>query len=227
MASDGEGVSSTLPVVLRRFLEEVRSVRRLLQIDIDINTWMARLPTPAEVRPKTCPGCERAGAPLGGRLGIVGHGCRGRAISGPIDHEDKSGTGRSIQIRRFRCRHCRAVITVAPRGVLPRRRFTSFAIAWGLALFGLMLLSTTAIRERLTPWRAAPWTVNPGWATLLGWARAVRGGRLFPELPRPAASANLRRVAERAAIALSARGPPDMDGLSQDLRAGYGGLSEG
>lgn len=154
---------------------------------------------------------------------IVGHGLRKRTVIGPADHEDVGGRVIALALRRYRCRACAAVLTVTPRGVVRRRCFCAFAIAWALALFGLLGLSVTAVRERVTNWRARPDTTNLAWAALKRWARAVRDRRLFPNLPQAPPSASLRRVAARAAMALAGEAPPEMRTLGEDIRAGYGG----
>lgn len=156
---------------------------------------------------------------------IVGHGTRPREVLGPADHGHVAGGIVSILLRRYVCRACGAVLTVGPRGLLRGRRYSAFAIAWALALFGLIRLTLTAVRETVTLWREEPHTANLGWASLRRWARAVRHRRLFSGLPHPPPTASLRRVAGRAAMALAAEAPAERRGLREDLRAGYGGLS--
>lgn len=177
-----------------------------------------------DVRPATCVACGAAGAPLGKRLVIVGHGLRERALTGPLDHEDAGGCVTVVRTRRYRCRACAAVLEVVPRGILPRRRYSAFAVARALALFGLLILTATAVRERVTTWRAMPHTPNLAWPALMRWARAVRDRRLFPGVPRSPPGATLRQVAERAAMALAGAAPPERRAHADDVRAGYGGV---
>jgi hypothetical protein len=157
-------------------------------------------------------------------LVIVGHGLRERTLVGPLDHHGGIGQAIVLQVRRYRCRACAAVLTVVPRGVLPGRRYGAFAIAWALALFGLLGLPAIAVRQRVTSWRAEPYTSNLAWASLRRWARALRDRRLFPRLPRPAPPATLRRIAERAAMALTAEAPLERRELRPDEQAAYGGI---
>lgn len=182
------------------------------------------VPSVCDARPGTCLACGAAGAPVGKRMVIVGHGLRDREVVGPFDHEDAGGNVIVLRLRRYRCRACRAVLTVVPRGVLLGRRFSAFAIAWALALFGLLGLPVIAVRTRVTSWRAAPFTTNLAWASLLRWARAVHDGRLFPGLPRAAPPATLRRIAQRAAMALGGEAPAERGELGPDHQAGYGGI---
>lgn len=203
---------------------ERRSNERIVHAAIEIKSWAMEVPSVCDLRPGTCPGCGAAGAPLGERVVIVGHGLRKRSVIGPLDHRGGIGQAIVLQVRRYRCRACAAVLTVVPRGVLLGRRYGAFAIAWALALFGLLGLPVTAVRERVTSWRAEPHTSNLAWASLSRWARALRDRVLFPSLPRPAPTATLRRIAERAAMALAAEAPPERSVLGPDEKAGYGGL---
>lgn len=185
---------------------------------------MAAPPTVDDVRPARCPCCDAVGAPPGRSLVIVGHGLRRRGVIGPLDHEDAAGEVVMLDLRRYRCQACGAVLVVVPRGVVRRRRYSAFAIAWALALFGLLGLSVVDVRQRVTPWRATPYTTNLAWAALVRWARAVRDRRLFPSLPAAVPKASLRQVAHRAAMALVGEAPAQQRGLGDDLRAGYGGV---
>src|SRR5262249_9437909 len=154
--------------------KETRSFTRVIQSTISIKRWTTQMPSPADVRPKQCSGCSRAAAPLGERIVVVGHGTRRRNVLGPCGPGDAVGTLISILARRFRCRGCGAVLLVVPLGVLPVRRYCAFAIAWALALFGLLGLSASEVRERVTSWRREPHTANLGWPALKRWARDVR-----------------------------------------------------
>jgi hypothetical protein len=191
---------------------------------IEIKRWAQSVPPVGDVRPARCPACTAVGAPIGKPVVIVGHGLREREILGPVEHEDPAGGSIVVLLRRFRCRACAAVLTVVPRGVLRLRRYSAFAIAWALALFGLLGLTVTGVRERVTSWRATPYTSNLAWAALIRWTRDVRDRRLFPGLPRPPPSVTLRRVAARAAMALAGESPPWRRELGEDARAGYGGV---
>lgn len=208
-------------------MEKTRSNQRVVESKIEIKRWMEEVPSVGDARPKRCVACLAVGTPLGKPIVIVGHGTRSRNVIGPRHHEDVVGGMHTILLRRFLCRACDAVLTVVPRGVLFRRRYSAFAIAWALALFGLVRLTATVVRERVTRWRAMPHTVNLGWAALIHWARAVRDGRLFPGLPRSPPDASLRRVAERTAMALAAEAPTELRAFREDIRAGYGGIVVG
>jgi len=120
-----------------------------------------------------------------------------------------------IAVRRYQCRRCGGTTTVVPRGVVRRRLFTAAAIGLALCLFGLVRLCAARVREQVSPWRSIGAAAIVGWAQLDRWTDAVRDGRLFPEVLRGPREAGRRRdVAQRAAVALSARCPPQQWGLS-------------
>lgn len=111
-----------------------------------------------------------------------------------------------IAVRRYRCRHCCAVCTVVPRGVVPRRHFSAGAIGWTLFLLGHEGLSSRVIRDRVggqgCP-EAGAW-VTPG-----RWLNAVEKQRLFRI--RPALAGSTLQRAERVAMALVSFAPPALE----------------
>jgi hypothetical protein len=162
---------------------------------------MAQMPTCAEARPATCPCCNKAARPVGGRLVIVGHGVVERQLRGPIA---AAGEAESIvlQVRRYRCRACKAILTVGPLGLARGRWYGAGAIALALEAYGRGETSV-AIRRRVSPSSTVGVSACERWVTLVRWIDAARGGRLFAvtalgELPR-------RRVAEHVVLALAGR----------------------
>jgi len=117
-----------------------------------------------------------------------------------------------LRVRRYLCRGCGMTMTVVPRAMVHKRLYSASAIALALALWALARLSEAEVRERVNPWQVQSTLSVPGrWMTLRRWARAIRRRRLFPSLPPAPPEWTLRRVAERAAMALSARAPPGPD----------------
>jgi hypothetical protein len=162
---------------------------------------MARMPTCAEARPATCPCCSAAARPVGGRLVIVGHGVVERQLRGPIAAEAEAESI-VVQVRRYRCLACKAILTVGPRGRVRRRWYGAGAIA--LAFEGYARGETSAsIRHRVSPSATVGGSARERWVTLVRWIDAAGGGRLFGvsalgDLPR-------RRVAELVVLALAGR----------------------
>jgi len=159
-----------------------------------------------EVRPGRCPACGATGRPLGGRLGLHGHGLRERHQWGPADLGAVPAVI-GILLRRYQCQPCGAIVVVGPRGLLGRRLYSAGTVAMALALWGLAMLSPPEVRRRVSPLRIVGATAAAGWSSLRRWCRAVRGGRLFPAVRALLAEATLREVAARAATTLAAYGP--------------------
>lgn len=153
-----------------------------------------------------------ASRPTGGRLGLQGHGVRDRQVCGPTE---AGGTPRWIVIacRRYRCVHCRAVLTVVPRGIAPRRHYGHAAIAMALALWTLAGKPSGEVRDLVCARRIR---LDPArrWPTLTRWARAA-AATLAPMTLRDAAA----RVAQ---IAIG-RAPPALRRAPRWAQAFAGG----
>ena len=139
---------------------------------------------------------------------IVGHGLVSRQVLGP---ETPRGTPVQavVMLRRYRCRACKAVLIVGPRGLVGRRWYSGGAIALALSAYGRGETSAQA-RARTSPFPVVGTSATERWATLVRWVEAARGGELFTidglgPLGR-------RRVAEQVSLALSARGGRTLGG---------------
>lgn len=106
-----------------------------------------------------------------------------------------------IEVRRYECQECDAVMTVVPREVLPRMLFTASAIALALALYGLKGRSARAIRAEVSPLREVG-TPEGGWKSLHRWIK--RAPALWACIRATATDASARVRAERAATTLAA-----------------------
>jgi hypothetical protein len=103
--------------------------------DIDPHQWcLEALPDVDLVRPPACPICLTA-AKIGGRVILQGHGKRQREVVVPavVDEEDDVEL-LDCWVRRYRCVLCGAVITVLPKGVLPRYLYSAAAMVMALLL---------------------------------------------------------------------------------------------
>jgi hypothetical protein len=120
--------------------------------------------------------------------------------------------------RRYRCQPCGAVVTVVPRETATGRLYTTSAVAWALALFGVARLPAAHVRRITSPWRVVGAAAVRRWVTLRRWVAAVVEGRLFCRLPRPPNGCDPRQAAGRIAIAVSAHAPPTL--ASAVARAG-------
>ncbi len=177
---------------------------------VSLNNWMRRTPSAEEVRPAKCPCCGVASRPVGKGLNLHGHGQRERQVRGPL-HPGGKPVQVIIKLRRYRCRSCRATMTVGPMGLVARRLFSAAAMGLGLCLWGLEKQKEAAVYQQVNSWRRSPEQAKRGWRQLGRWVHGIVQGRLFrgllPGLPGSLAQAP-RAVAERAAAALAARCSP-------------------
>jgi hypothetical protein len=126
-----------------------------------------------------------------------------------------------IDVRRYRCARCRAVITVAPAETLTRRLYSAAGIAWALALYGLSLLAPALVRELVSPWLIVGEHSVTRWRTLSRWCAATAAGQLFTKLRLPGGG-TAREVAAGAALALSAFAVPVPEPPPLDVLAFHG-----
>jgi len=132
---------------------------------------------------------------------LVGHGLIERQVRGP-GAPGAAPEQSVVKLRRYRCRACRAIVAVGPRGLIRRRWYGAGAIA--LALSSLARGETSAAtRARTSPSYRVGASAVDRWATLVRWVEAARRAELFGiaglgELHR-------RRVAEHVVLALAAR----------------------
>lgn len=132
---------------------------------------------------------------------LVGHGLVERQVRGP---GDASGAAEQVvlRLRRYRCRTCRAVCVVGPRGLVHRRWYGAAAIALSLARYARGE-STRAVRAVISPARTIGASASERWSTLVRWIDTVQEGRLFGVAGL--SGLGRRAVAERVVLALAAR----------------------
>ena len=169
---------------------------------LGIKAWLERMPTCAEARPGTCPCCKAAAQPVGRPLVIVGHGLVERQVLGP-QTPGAVAEALVIKLRRYRCRACKAVLMVGPRGVLLRRRYGAGAISLALAAYGHGATGRE-VRERTSPWRKVGGSAVERWLTVVRWIEAARLGELFGVTGL--AGLDRRNVARQVVLVLAARG---------------------
>jgi len=90
--------------------------------------------------------------------------------------------------------------------VTARRHYAATAIALAVALYGVVGLTASKVREQVSPWRVPEEATS--WPTLRRWLCAIAQGALFARVRRVPASFGRRQVAERAATTLAAYAPP-------------------
>jgi hypothetical protein len=182
---------------------------------------MANLPPVDLVRPARCPSCDAPSRPIGGPLGLHGHGLRERQIRGPLT---PGGPAKLVSVlaRRYKCLSCRAIVLVVPRGVLPRRLYSAPVIAWVLARVGLEGATTATVRAEVCPSLILGPSAVERWLAPSRWIEARRQGLLFPQRGRSPPTASRKQVAERTAMQFVALAPPSASGLPAPSAAWYG-----
>jgi hypothetical protein len=134
---------------------------------------------------------------------------RTRQVRGPLEPGGEPTT-LAVDVRRYRCSACQAVVTVLPRGLVPRRHFSSAAIGQALLRYGQMQQSQREVRQHTSPWRVVGEAAVTGWVTLRRWLEALQSGRLFAQVRASPATFTARERAERAAQTLAAQAPASM-----------------
>ena len=158
--------------------------------------------------------CNAPSRPVGGALGLHGHGLRERQLCGP---PEANGVPRWIVIacRRYACTSCGAILMVVPRGVALRRRYGHAAIAMALTLWAIVGDSEAEVRRRVCARRIS--IESPvRWPTLARWARAAREALANAAL-------SLKQAAARAAQIAIGRAPPELRRASRWAQAFSGG----
>jgi len=186
---------------------------------VDVKSWMARTPPVSVVRPVRCPDCGAAGAPVGGRVVLQGHGLRLRQLRGPLAPGSAPAVT-VVPVRKYQCIWCGAVLTVVPAETLSRKLYSGAAIAWALALYGLSQLAQVEVRGLVSPWLVVSTDSASRWRTLLRWCAAAEDG-LFTKLPRLAGSC-AQEVAAAAATAIAAFAVPVPEPPPLDVLAFHG-----
>ena len=132
---------------------------------------------------------------------MVGHGVVERQVLGPRA-PGQAPEQVVLQLRRYRCRACLAVLVVGPRGLARRRWYGAGAIAMALALYARGETSAAA-RTRTSPSRVVGASATERWATLTRWIESARHGALFGVTGL--GGLEPRRVAKHVVLALAAR----------------------
>lgn len=180
-------------------LEKTQSGNGIVRSTIGVNTWLEHPPSVSAARPPCCTRCGAASRPTGGVLAVHGHGVRARQVRGPLEVGSEAKVV-VIDVRRYRCQECGAVMTVVPREVVARMLFSAPAVALALALYGLLGQSAREVRAAVSPWHEVG-TPAGGWKTLRRWI--ARAPVLWTCIRAAPAAASTRARAERAATTLA------------------------
>lgn len=187
-------------------LTATKNISVIVYRQLDVKDWLLRPPSVDAARPGSCPVCEAAGRPIGGPVGLHGHGLRDRQVRGPLELGE-APTETVIACRRYRCTTCGAVLLVVPRGIEFRRHYGRAAICFALALWSLAGWSQRAVRQQLGTW---PNSTATNWRALRQWAFAAAAGAW--SWCEAAIGLGPREAATRAAQIAAGRAPPMTSG---------------
>lgn len=124
--------SGTSPVGPRRPLtKNTETPTHFIEFDVGVKSWLADPPDVGTARPPRCAACGAPGIDVDGKVVLHGQGLRLRRLLGPLEAE-ASAKVHELQLRRYECQRCKAVLTVGPRGLLPRRRYSAAALGAAL-----------------------------------------------------------------------------------------------
>ena len=103
--------------------------------DLDPRQWsIETIPDVELVRPANCPRCRSPGR-TAEKVNVHGHGKRERSVVvAPVLDDDDDVELLECWVRRYECQCCGAVITVLPKGVLPRCLYSAAAIVTAFLL---------------------------------------------------------------------------------------------
>ena len=166
-------------------------------VEIEVNSWMKKLPAARVVRPGTCPICGAPGVDREGRVVLHGHGVRARARWGPVVPDASPEKGRLWQ-RRYECQRCESVIVVRPRGTVRNRRYSGAAIVLALWVWAGERMDDAEVRRQVCVHPQSGNSRPERWTTLRRWAKAAQEGKLWRRVVG-SSEWTLRECAERAA----------------------------
>lgn len=125
----------------------------------------------------------------------------------------RPGVG-GVAIRRYRCKRCRAVVSVLPWGLLPRARYLVVAIVTALARWALGRRPAAEVRRAVSPFAhvgvssAVRWKSLGRWATAPPWRAPISAGT------------SRRQMAGRLVVWLAAHAPVPSGSVGVDAVAG-------
>src|SRR5690606_21221113 len=142
--------------------------------------WAKDVPSVEVARPVRCPVCAQAGRESSEKRGIHGHGLRTRTVFGVLAVDESPGV-HEIELRRYRCLGCGAVLVVGPWDLVP-------GMLYGLATIVLALAQWTlgsaraSVRAQFGAFSVVGVSTRGDWPSLRRWARRAAQGQLLTEV---------------------------------------------
>ncbi len=165
--------------------------------------WLARPPTVDQARPSHCPACGAPSRPVGERLALHGHGTRMRQCWGLLDG-DREPQMHDVPVRRYRCRRCRATLTVRPEDMAPRYLYRVATMAAALWSWSQRREPARQVRRRLSPLQVHGLASPRRWKSLERWTHGC--DRLWPDTVRKGGETPVRKLAAALCTRLAAFG---------------------
>lgn len=182
-----------------------RSTPRFIEFPRDVKHWLSEGPPPVDAaRPERCIVCGVAGRDDRHGLAIHGHGFRERVQWGPAAPA-RAADRCNVEVRRYQCQGCRAIMVVGPRGLAPKKRYSGPAIALALALWGLAGEPQAKVFECVSVFDLSICVEVYGWRSLRRWTRDAAAGALWG--PLLSTGSTWRQRAARIAAALASFAP--------------------
>lgn len=147
---------------------EPRSKLRIVHSEMDVKSWAIASPSCASARPSQCLVCEAASREPGRALMIVGHGRRGRTLEGPLV-PGEAPTLTEVIARRYRCKRCKTILVVLPRGAARAYRYSLAAIGLALALWAHQRLAAALTRAKVSTAKVVGAASATRWRSLHRW----------------------------------------------------------
>lgn len=194
---------------------EPRSNSRIVHSELDVKSWAMATLSCAAARPSRCIVCAAASREPGRALMIVGHGLRPRTVEGPLSPGEASSLTEVIA-RRYRCRACKTILVVLPRGVTRGYRYSLAAIGFALALWSYQRLSAALTRTRVSMAKVFGATSATRWRSLHRWTRCALA--LFGS--RREQLGTIRATASRIATFVAAHAPLSSGSVPLDAFSG-------
>ena len=162
--------SSTVPAVLRAHVGDAKQSTNHLFVKQTSSLGHGRRRHAPQSGPVAA---LRAPSPVASRADRCrswGHGLRHRGLEGPRS-AGAAPEATEIAVHRYRCRACKAVMVVLPRGVARGYRYSLSAIAW--ALWAYEQLPAAAVRARTSTAKYVGATGATRWTSLRRWTRCA------------------------------------------------------
>ena len=139
------------------------------------------------------------------KRGIHGHGLRARMVLGQLGVGEPRGV-HEVELRRYRCLSCRAILVVGPWDLLPGMLYSLVTVVLALAQWG-MGTATGSVRARLGAFAVVGLAGRLSWRSLRRWASRAAPGQVLERVD-VSLGGTMRERAARWVHIVAGAGPP-------------------